>query len=262
MATNSRNPLPKTLKATRAPKQGKGVKKAAGKKKIFLLLAGKYFLMLWAVSMIWLIGLRFFAPPATLLMLQRKNDSLEETGKWKNLRYKAVQVEDVSKQVPLAMIASEDQNFLNHAGFDFKAMQKAFEHNQRGRTVRGGSTISQQVAKNVFLWNGRSYLRKALEAYFTAIIELIWDKERIMEMYLSVAETGNLIFGVEEASRWAFRKSANEVSRSEAATIAAVLPNPRKYSAKNPTAFIIRKRDRIAKHMRLIGGTSLVEFFY
>jgi len=152
-----------------------------------------------------------------------------------------------------AVIASEDGNFLKHSGFDFKAMQKAFKSNQKGRKLKGGSTISQQTAKNVFLWQGRSYIRKGLEAYFTVLIELIWGKERIMEVYLNSIEMGNGVYGAQEASRVWYKKPAIALTPREAAGIAAILPNPRKYKAVNSSSYIERRKDKIVRIMGHIG---------
>lgn len=164
-----------------------------------------------------------------------------------------VPLEEISPNLQKAVIASEDGNFLKHYGFDFAAMQKAFKNNQKGKRLKGGSTISQQTAKNVFLWQGRSYLRKGLEAYFTVLIELIWGKERIMEVYLNSIEMGNGVYGAEEAARVWYQKSADNLTKREAAGIAAILPNPRKYKATNSSSYIERRKDRIMRVMRHIG---------
>ncbi len=164
-----------------------------------------------------------------------------------------VSIEEISPNLQKAVIASEDGNFLKHSGFDFTAMQKAFKSNQKGRKLKGGSTISQQTAKNVFLWQGRSYLRKGLEAYFTVLIELIWDKERIMEVYLNSIEMGNGVYGAQEAARVWYKTTAVNLSKREAAGIAAILPNPRKYKAANSSSYIERRKNRIMRVMRQIG---------
>ncbi|GEO03682.1 hypothetical protein AAE02nite_13460 [Adhaeribacter aerolatus] len=177
----------------------------------------------------------------------------------KKIKYTYVAIEEVSEQVPLALIAAEDQLFLKHDGFDFKAMKGAFEHNQKSKRVAGGSTISQQVAKNVFLWHGRSYLRKGVEAYFTFLVELLWGKKRIMEVYLNIAEMGDRIFGIEEAARIYFKKSPKDLTPNQAALIASVLPNPIKYSVKNPSGAILRKRRRVVQNMRRLGGVAHVK---
>jgi len=154
--------------------------------------------------------------------------------------------------MPRAVIASEDQKFEEHLGFDFEAIKKANRYNERhkGKKVKGASTISQQTAKNVFLWPARSWVRKGFEVYFTFLIEVCWSKERIMEVYLNVIETGNGIYGVPAAARYYFHKPAAALSMKEAALIAAVLPNPRKWSPSRPTPYIQRKASRITRFMQ------------
>ena len=164
-----------------------------------------------------------------------------------------VSLEAISPNLQKAVIASEDGNFLKHNGFDFKAMQKAFKNNSKGKKLKGGSTISQQTAKNVFLWQGRSYIRKGLEAYFTVLIELVWGKERIMEVYLNSIEMGNGVYGAQEAARHWYSKTAINLTPKEAAGIAAILPNPRKFKASNSSSYINKRKDRIMKGMRHLG---------
>ncbi|MGL2965591.1 monofunctional biosynthetic peptidoglycan transglycosylase [Flavobacterium sp. XGLA_31] len=167
--------------------------------------------------------------------------------------HKWVPLSDISSNLQKAVIASEDGNFLTHSGFDFKAMQKAYKSNQKGKKLKGGSTISQQTAKNVFLWQGRSYVRKGLEAYFTVLIELIWGKERIMEVYLNSIEMGNGVYGAQEAARHWYSTTAKDLTPREAAGIAAILPNPRKFKASNSSAYINKRKDKILRVMRHIG---------
>lgn len=162
-------------------------------------------------------------------------------------------IENISMNLQKAVIASEDGTFLHHHGFDFSAMQKAFQNNANGKRIKGGSTISQQTAKNVFLWQGRSYFRKALEAYFTVLIELIWGKERIMEVYLNSIEMGDGIYGAHAATQYWYGKDASSLTKMQAAGIAAILPNPRKYKATNSSSYINRRKDRIVRVMRHIG---------
>jgi monofunctional biosynthetic peptidoglycan transglycosylase len=162
-------------------------------------------------------------------------------------------LENISTNMQKAVISSEDGNFLTHHGFDFKAIQKAMESNEKGKKLKGGSTISQQTAKNVFLWQGRSYLRKGLEAYFTILIELIWGKERIMEVYLNSIEMGDGVYGAEAAAQYWYRKNAADLTKREAAGIAAILPNPRKFKATNSSSYINRKKGRIVKLMNYVG---------
>lgn len=158
-----------------------------------------------------------------------------------------------------AVVASEDNLFMKHHGFSFKSMQKAWEHNKKGKRIRGGSTISQQTAKNVFLWPQRSYLRKGLEAYFTVLIELIWSKERIMEVYLNVIEMGPGIYGVQAAAKEHFGKDASKLSKGQAALIAGCLPNPRRFIAGNPSPYIQRRKGQIMSLMNKIGRIEFIQ---
>lgn len=163
-----------------------------------------------------------------------------------------MRIEDISTNLKKAAIAGEDINFLNHWGFDFKAMETAFVKNKKGKKVRGGSTISQQTAKNVFLWPGRSYIRKSFEAYFTILIELLWGKERILEVYLNVIEMGDGIYGAEAAVQDYWGKSADSMSKSQAALLVAVLPNPLRWNPSRPTRFVYYKQGLILRNMRAL----------
>ena len=155
--------------------------------------------------------------------------------------------------MPLAVVASEDQRFLTHNGFDFDAISKAWEERQSGKRKRGASTISQQTAKNVFLWPGGGWFRKGLEAYFTMLIELMWDKHRIMEVYLNVIETGDGIYGVDAVAWQNFGRSADRLTRANCALIAATLPNPLRYSSKNPSRYMLKRQTHIMRQMRNLG---------
>ena len=181
---------------------------------------------------------RFVPVPVTPLMLIRCGEQVF-SGQELRLKHDWVPLEKISRDLPLAVVCSEDQNFLNHSGFDIKAIEQSVEAVKRGeKHVRGASTISQQTAKNVFLWPGRSWIRKGFEAYFTVLIEFVWGKERIMEVYLNSIEMGNGIYGAEAAARYFFRTSAKNLSRTQSAALAAVLPNPRKYSANPPGPYV------------------------
>jgi monofunctional biosynthetic peptidoglycan transglycosylase len=158
----------------------------------------------------------------------------------------------MGSNVKKAVIAAEDQSFFEHNGFDYKAIEKAMQHNQQGKKIRGGSTISQQTAKNVFLWQGRSWIRKGFEAVYTFVIELVWGKDIILERYLNSIEMGRGVFGVEAASKYYFNKSAQNLTKSEAAWIATVLPNPQKYDPKNPSAYLTKKHKWIMRQMNNI----------
>ena len=212
----------------------------------------KAVLWFFAISILLVIVFKWVQIPYTPLMAIRALENKWE-GKDAVLSHDWVPLEEISPNLQKAVIASEDGNFLNHHGFDFQAMQKAFKNNQKGKRIKGGSTISQQTAKNVFLWQGRSYLRKGLEAYFTVLIELIWGKERIMEVYLNSIEMGKGVYGAEEAAKHWYRKSAVNLTKREAAGIAAILPNPLKYKATNSSSYIERRKDKILRNMRHIG---------
>jgi monofunctional biosynthetic peptidoglycan transglycosylase len=196
---------------------------------------------------------RWIPVPLTPLMVIRCVEQKSE-GKDMVLKHDWVPLEEISPKLQLAVMCSEDQNYLKHYGFDFTAIEKAFDSNSKGKKLRGASTISQQTAKNVFLWPGRSYVRKGFEVYFTLLIELCWSKERIMEIYLNSVEMGNGIYGAEAAARHWFRKSAKKLSRDESAALAAILPNPRKYKAHPPTAYISKRKTWITKQMTYFGN--------
>ena len=219
-------------------------------------------LSLFLLSVAWVLVYRWLPPPATLHMFTRRAKAGKKEVKQKYINYQYVSLEDVSEHVPLALIAAEDQLFLTHKGFDLKAMGDAFKNNRNSQRKVGGSTISQQVAKNVFLWHGRSYLRKGVEAYFTLLIELLWSKARIMEVYLNVAEMGDRIFGIEAAAHIYFKKEPKDLTQKQAALIAAVLPNPITYSVKKPSRAILSKRRRIQLNMRRLGGKAKVQPLY
>ena len=160
--------------------------------------------------------------------------------------------DELCDNLKYAAMAGEDAQFLKHWGFDVKSIQKAYNKNQAGKPIRGGSTISQQTAKNVFLWPGRSWIRKGFEAYFTALIELLWSKKRIMEVYLNVIETGDGIYGAEAATRFYYKKPATRLSKAQAALLIAVLPNPRRWTPAKPTPYIYHKQYLILRNMRRI----------
>ena len=210
--------------------------------------------MLWffGISIFLVILFKWVPVPFTPLMITRVVENKMD-GKDAIFSHDWESLENISPNLQKAVIASEDGNFLKHKGFDFEAMKKAFDNNNKGRKLKGGSTISQQTAKNVFLWQGRSYVRKGLEAYFTVLIELIWGKERIMEVYLNSIEMGNGIYGAEAAAQHWYRKSASNLTPKEAAGIAAILPNPRKFKASNSSSYINRRKGKITRVMRQIG---------
>lgn len=225
-------------------------------KKLFSRI-GKFCLKtsLWflAISMLIVLLYRWIPIYVTPLMVirvieqQREGKDIKLDKTWKSL-------DQISPHLQLAVVCSEDQNYLKHSGFDFGAIQKAFEHNKTSKRKRGASTISQQTAKNVFLWPGRSWVRKGFEVYFTFLIELFWSKERIMEVYLNVIEMGNGIYGAEAASQEFFKKSAIDITKTQAATISSILPSPLNYSAKKPTSYIQGRINWTLQQMRFWGG--------
>jgi monofunctional biosynthetic peptidoglycan transglycosylase len=165
-------------------------------------------------------------------------------------------LEQISPHAAIAVIASEDQLFPFHAGFDFHSIREAVRANENGKKLRGASTISQQVAKNLFLWSGHSFVRKGLEAYFTVLIETLWPKERILEMYLNIAQFGDGVYGVQAAAHRFWHKSALSLSSSEAALLAVVLPNPLKLRADRPSRYVLERRDWVLGQMRGLGGAA------
>ncbi|RXK52465.1 monofunctional biosynthetic peptidoglycan transglycosylase [Aquirufa rosea] len=211
----------------------------------------------WIASLVMILLFKFVPIYFTPTMASRKIDAILE-GKPSKIYSNWTPYSEIDKNCALAVIASEDQLFPEHSGFDFEAMWGAMRHNMKGKRIKGASTISQQVAKNVFLWQGRSYLRKGLEAYFTFMIEIIWGKKRIIEVYLNVAETGKMTFGVEAACRRYYGHSALEVSKAEAARIAAVLPNPIRFSIENPSNYVQRRTATIQRQMRMLGGKKFL----
>jgi monofunctional biosynthetic peptidoglycan transglycosylase len=198
--------------------------------------------------------LRFVPPPTTSFMLQRR--LAPPPGRTPRVEYAWVGWERISPHAALAVLASEDQRFPHHAGFDFESMGDALRESGRGRRLRGASTISQQVAKNLFLWPGRSFVRKGLEAWFAGLLELTWPKRRILEVYLNVAEFGDGIFGVEAASRRFFGKPAAGLSPEEAARLAAVLPSPRRLHAERPSPFVQARAAWIQEQVAMLGGPA------
>ena len=229
-------------KKTSAKKPAK--KRTTGQK----ILRFFWLLFLWfnIISFSVVLLFKFVPVPFTPLMgiraLEHKKENKEMT-----CSHDWVPIDEISLNLQKAVIASEDGRFLEHWGFDFEAMQKAYKNNSKGKRLKGGSTISQQTAKNVFLWQGRSYVRKGLEAYYTVLIELIWGKKRIMEVYLNSIEMGDGVYGAEAAAKHWFRKDAASLTRYEAAGIAAILPNPRKYKASNSSSYINRRKGKISK---------------
>jgi monofunctional biosynthetic peptidoglycan transglycosylase len=205
------------------------------------------------LSILTTIIYRFIRVPVTPLMLIRCVEQKTD-GKPMRLSKEWKPLEEISSHLQLAVVCSEDQNFLLHYGFDFKALKKAMLNNEKSKKIRGGSTISQQTAKNVFLWNGRNYIRKGFEVYFTLLIETAWSKERIMEVYLNVIEFGDGIYGAEAASQHYFKKSAAKINREEAAILASLLPNPRVYGKVINGHYMQSRKLWVLQQMRFWGG--------
>ncbi len=210
---------------------------------VFKLILG---LILFSVFMVVLY--KWVPVPATPLMAIRYFENPEEP-----IKHDWVSYDEISGYLPLAVLSSEDQNFLKHSGFDMKAIEKAIENNKKGKRVRGASTISQQTAKNVFLWPHRDWFRKGLEAYFTFLMETLWSKERIMEVYLNSIEMGKGVYGAEAAAQHWFKKPASKLTAYEAAAIAAILPNPRVYRANPASNYIQQRKNWIYRQMQNYG---------
>ncbi|MGJ1445472.1 monofunctional biosynthetic peptidoglycan transglycosylase [Sphingobacterium spiritivorum] len=234
-----------------AIKRGNKVKRKSSSKDLknqILKWTGRIIGGFFAITIFWVICLRFIDPPVTYLMIKRGFER-KGTGKEWKLEKDWLDYDDMSNNLKRAAIAGEDAHFMEHNGFDVQAIQKAMEKNQNGKKLRGGSTISQQVAKNVFLWPERSWVRKGFETYFTFLIELFWSKKRILEVYLNVIEMGQGVYGAEAAAQYYFSKSAKSLTKKEAALIIAILPSPQKWDARNPSTYVNGRANRIVRYM-------------
>ena len=200
--------------------------------------------------------LRWLHPLTSAFMLEAAAQAAFANQRAYHTDYRWVSLEHISPHAAIAVIASEDQQFPFHAGFDFDSIREAVRDSERGKRLRGASTISQQVAKNLFLWPGHSFVRKAFEAYFTVLIEALWPKERILEMYLNVAQFGDGIYGVQAAATRFWHEPALRLTSGEAALLAAVLPNPLRLHAERPSAYVLERRDWILEQMRELGGAG------
>ncbi|MAZ71682.1 MAG: monofunctional biosynthetic peptidoglycan transglycosylase [Flavobacteriaceae bacterium] len=221
-------------------------------KKLFTFL---FKILLWFIglSVLWVLLYKYVPVHYTPLMALRyveAENGFETQHNW-------VPISEISTELQLAVICAEDQKFVKHNGFDVESIEKAYQNNQKGNKIRGASSISQQTAKNVFLWPDRSWLRKGLETYFTFLIELLWDKERILEVYLNSIEMGDGVYGAEAASKFWFHKPAKNLQKYEAAAIAAILPNPRNYKANPASAYIQKRKEWIVRQMRFYGTFTL-----
>lgn len=220
--------------------------------------AASFALIYTAISVFVIIFFRFIDPPVTAF-INSKSDPIYGLISTSDVKQKSVSIKNISKYAALAAIASEDQLFFEHYGFDFNQIEKAMKENERRKRIRGASTISMQVAKNLFLWSGKNIVRKGFEAYYTLLLETLWNKERIIEVYLNTAEMGKGIYGIEAASRIYYNKPAIKLNPTEAATIIAILPNPAKRDPRRPTSYLINRRDNILHQMNLIGGAEILK---
>lgn len=221
-----------------------------------LIWTRNIFLTLFALSLFFVILYKYFPVYYTPLMFIRTYEQVKNGEKIK-IKHNWVPLEEISQNMVQAVVASEDNLFLVHNGFDFEQIEKAKQEAVKGKRLRGASTISQQTAKNVFLWPGRSYIRKGLEVYFTVLIEFIWGKERIMEVYLNSIEMGEGIYGAEAVARLHFNKHAEKLSVKEAALIAATLPNPRRFNSAKPSAYLLKRQSQIVS---LMGKIIQIDF--
>lgn len=219
--------------------------------KFLVKLSAKVVLVVIVISVCWVLVYKWIDVPVTYLMLSKKLESGHKVA------HQWVPIENISDELKLAIICSEDQNFILHNGFDTKAIAKVIDEYKRGKKLRGASTITQQTAKNVFLWSKRSWLRKGLESYFTFLIELLWSKERILEIYLNSIEMGDQIFGAEAAAKFWFNKGASNLNRDEAAAIAAILPNPIKYIPNPPSLYVQQRKIWIKNQMYNYGKLKI-----
>ncbi len=206
--------------------------------------------LLFLLSVLWVFAYRYINPPTTFPMLGDMVDGHSVAYTWRDL-------DEIDPNMPRAVITAEDRDFCSHNGFDMDAIRDAMMSNMKGERLRGGSTISQQTAKNAFLWTGRSWVRKGLEVYFTFLIERLWDKRRIMEVYLNIIETGINTYGVEEGAKRYFGRGADKLTRREAGQIAAVLPSPQKRSGKNPQGAVRQYARNIERWIRVVKDERL-----
>lgn len=208
------------------------------------------------ISLLIVLALRWLPLPASSVIAQHW---VKAAWQGAAFRYEWTPYRNISPHAALAVIAAEDQRFPDHYGFDFVEIQQALEDQEEGQSLRGASTLSQQTAKNLFLWSGRSWVRKGLETWFTVLLELLWSKQRILEVYLNIAEFGEHTFGVEAASRRFFNKSAAELAVGEAARLAAVLPNPLRYRVDKPSSHVLKRQRWIERQMRQLGGMAYLD---
>ncbi len=238
-------------------------KKKLSKRKQVLRLIGlvalKVLLIFFLLSIISVFALKWIDPFTSSVMMQRKISSIFSSDENTTIHYSWVNYDAISVNAKLAVVAAEDQNFPYHFGFDFEQIGRAINESQKGRRLRGASTITQQVAKNLFLWNGKSFIRKGFEAYFTVLLESFWSKRRILEVYLNITEMGKMMFGISAAGKKYFNRSAAKLTKEQAALIAAILPNPVKYSVTHPSDYTLKRKNWILNQMKSLGGNSYLE---
>jgi monofunctional glycosyltransferase len=224
--------------------------------------AGRLLLILlapFAAGLLCIVALRWLPPPTSAFMLAADVQALSAGDRRYHTRFEWAPLERISGHAAIAVIAAEDQQFPFHTGFDFRSIREAVRRNAEGQRLRGASTISQQVAKNLFLWSGGSYFRKALEAGATLLIEWLWPKERILEMYLNIAQFGHGIYGVEAAAQQFFHRPAQRLNREQSALLAAVLPNPERFRVEAPSAYVSGRQQWILQQMAGLGGTHYLD---
>lgn len=219
----------------------------------------KLSLLFIVLSNLWVLLYKWIDPPITFVMIGKylKSDVAD-----KSIDYKWVDLDEIAGHLQLAAICSEDQTFTSHSGFEIAAIKKAMQENKKGKKIRGASTISQQVAKNAFLWTGRSWLRKGLETYFTFLIETYWSKARILEVYLNIVELGPNVYGAEASSKKYFKRPAIKLSKEQAALIVVALPNPIKFSIGRPGPYMLKRQVWVLRQMANFGGTGYLKNLY
>src|SRR6202162_2744140 len=251
MARAQRNGAPHYGSGRRRSHHGLGYRRVRA---LGLTLLGA--LLLLALSV---LALRWIPPPTSAFMRTPRIEAMLETQHGYHTEYQWVSLDQISPQAAIAVIASEDQQFPFHAGFDFKSIREAVRAHEQGRKLRGASTITQQVAKNLFLWSGRSLVRKGLEAMLTIMIEAMWPKERILEVYLNIVQIGRGIYGVEAAAQHYFHESAARLTRQQSALLAVVLPNPLRLRVDAPSSYVLAQRDWTLKQMADLGGPAYLK---
>jgi monofunctional glycosyltransferase len=236
--------------------------KDTNKKKSILgiaLFPIKLFIIYTAFAVFLILFFRFIHPPTTAFIYSDVDEPLKSLFSTDDIKHQPISFDKMSRYSSLAVIASEDQVFFDHCGFDFEQIEKAIKENKHRKRVRGASTISMQLAKNMFLWSGKSFVRKGLEAYYTLSLELLWSKKRILEEYLNAAEMGRGIYGVQTAAKFYYRKNAAKINILEAATLAAVLPSPKKRNPNRPSSYLLGRRATIMVQMNYIGGLAYLK---